>query len=178
MEGSFSSVFSNKLATVFLNHAVLEWDNCIIKAVKHSFRVFRCDSSRIKKDWLDAIEAAKRGLLHEGSLMRQATIRGKRRSVDQPNKNNPMGTSLLEPILEPKTPDESAWLSELPAELDDCIAHRDMEQAVLPLFYSSIPAPFQKYNRLMHVYLQKMARFLHLLLLSMGNLSSLQEEDE
>uniref|UniRef100_A0A915BQF9 Exocyst complex component 8 n=2 Tax=Parascaris univalens TaxID=6257 RepID=A0A915BQF9_PARUN len=105
-------------------------DNAFKLLIFPEQRVFRCDSSRIKKDWLDAIEAAKRGLLHEGSLMRQATIRGKRRSVDQPNKNNPMGTSLLEPILEPKTPDESAWLSELPAELDDCIAHRDMEQAV------------------------------------------------
>lgn len=33
-------------------------------------------------------------------------------------------------IDETKVSDESAWLNELPAELDDCIAHRDMEQAV------------------------------------------------
>ncbi|VDK45121.1 unnamed protein product [Anisakis simplex] len=98
-------------------------------------RVFRCESSRMKKDWLDTIEEAKRELLHEGSLMRQATIRGKRRSTDVPNsptttKSN-SAASLLDTVLEqPKSPDETAWLNELPAELDDCIAHRDMEQAV------------------------------------------------
>lgn len=40
----------------------------------------------------------------------------------------------LVPVVESattKSPDESAWLNELPAELDDCIAHRDMEHAVV-----------------------------------------------
>uniref|UniRef100_A0A0R3RQK9 Exocyst complex component 8 n=1 Tax=Elaeophora elaphi TaxID=1147741 RepID=A0A0R3RQK9_9BILA len=93
-------------------------------------RVFLAESARIKKEWLDCIENAKRELLHEGSLVRQATIRGKRR---QDLSAKVEATSQLVPVAETvttKSPDESAWLNELPAELDDCIAHRDMEHAV------------------------------------------------
>ncbi|EJD74379.1 hypothetical protein LOAG_18298 [Loa loa] len=93
-------------------------------------RVFLAESARIKKEWLDCIENAKRELLHEGSLVRQATIRGKRRQdlsakVEVSNQLVPVAESAIV-----KSPDESAWLNELPAELDDCIAHRDMEHAV------------------------------------------------
>ncbi|EJW75868.1 PH domain-containing protein [Wuchereria bancrofti] len=93
-------------------------------------RVFLAENARIKKDWLDCIENAKRELLHEGSLVRQATIRGKRRH-DLSAKME-LGNQFM-PVVESvaiKSPDESAWLNELPAELDDCIAHRDMEHAV------------------------------------------------
>lgn len=93
-------------------------------------RVFLAESVRMKKEWLDCIENAKRELLHEGSLVRQATIRGKRQQ-DLSAKMEVV--SQLIPVAESattKSPDESAWLSELPAELDDCIAHRDMEHAV------------------------------------------------
>ncbi|VDK36596.1 unnamed protein product [Gongylonema pulchrum] len=91
-------------------------------------RIFVAESARKKKEWLDCIETAKRELLREGSLVRQATIRGKRRQ-DLSAKTEPANqlTSISESS---KSPDESAWLSELPAELDDCIAHRDMDQAV------------------------------------------------
>lgn len=80
---------------------------------------------------MDCIENAKRELLHEGSLVRQATIRGKRRhdlsaKMELGNQFMPVAESVAI-----KSPDESAWLNELPAELDDCIAHRDMEHAVL-----------------------------------------------
>lgn len=94
-----------------------------------NYRIFLAESARNKKEWLDCIENAKRELLHEGSLVRQATIRGKRR---QELSAKAEMANQLAPITEstPKLPDESAWLSELPAELDDCIAHRDMEQAV------------------------------------------------
>lgn len=89
------------------------------------------ESPRMKKEWLDAIENAKRELLHEGSLVRQATIRGKRRQEQSTKTDAPTG-GQLPPIGESTTrsPDETAWLRELPAELDDCIAHRDMDQAV------------------------------------------------
>ncbi|VDK65148.1 unnamed protein product [Onchocerca ochengi] len=93
-------------------------------------RVFLAENARIKKEWLECIENAKRELLHEGSLVRQATIRGKRR---QDLSTKVEVSNQLVPVMESgitKTPDESAWLNELPAELDDCIAHRDMEHAV------------------------------------------------
>ncbi|VBB27067.1 unnamed protein product [Acanthocheilonema viteae] len=93
-------------------------------------KIFLAESARIKKEWLDCIENAKRELLHEGSLVRQATIRGKRR---QDLSAKMEIASELMPVAESattKSPDESAWLNELPAELDDCIAHRDMEHAV------------------------------------------------
>ncbi|CAG9540323.1 unnamed protein product [Cercopithifilaria johnstoni] len=93
-------------------------------------RVFLAENARIKKEWLDCIENAKRELIHEGSLVRQATIRGKRR---QDLSAKVEVASQLMPVAESaatKSPDESAWLNELPAELDDCIAHRDMEHAV------------------------------------------------
>ncbi|VIO96678.1 Uncharacterized protein BM_BM7247 [Brugia malayi] len=93
-------------------------------------RFFLAENARIKKEWLDCIENAKRELLHEGSLVRQATIRGKRRhdlsaKMELGNQFMPVAESVAI-----KSPDESAWLNELPAELDDCIAHRDMEHAV------------------------------------------------
>uniref|UniRef100_A0A0K0DDU7 Exocyst complex component 8 n=1 Tax=Angiostrongylus cantonensis TaxID=6313 RepID=A0A0K0DDU7_ANGCA len=74
-------------------------------------RYYRCESSRVKKMWLDELEKAKREILHESIMARQSTIRGKRITV-QVNQ------------------DEIAWLQELPAELDDCMAHRDLDQAV------------------------------------------------
>uniref|UniRef100_A0A915PWW9 Exocyst complex component 8 n=1 Tax=Setaria digitata TaxID=48799 RepID=A0A915PWW9_9BILA len=92
-------------------------------------RIFRAESARIKKEWLECIENAKRELLHEGSLVRQATIRGKRRQDLAKAEIVTQLVSVTESITA-KSPDESAWLSELPAELDDCIAHRDMEHAV------------------------------------------------
>lgn len=64
-------------------------------------------------------------------MVRQATIRGKRR---QDLSAKVEAANQLVPVVESattKSPDESAWLNELPAELDDCIAHRDMEHAVV-----------------------------------------------
>ncbi|VDN01465.1 unnamed protein product [Thelazia callipaeda] len=93
-------------------------------------RIFLAESARVKKEWLECIDNAKKEMLHEGSLVRQATIRGKR-CKDLSAKAKV--TTHLMPVAESvaiKSPDESAWLSELPAELDDCIAHRDMEHAV------------------------------------------------
>ncbi|CAI4226648.1 unnamed protein product [Auanema sp. JU1783] len=95
-------------------------------------RYYLCESARVKKLWLDELERAKRELLHEGSLARQATIRGRRKTVQERKK------ASLSPVLDEKTEDlddihdedELAWLEELPAELDDCIAHRDLEHAV------------------------------------------------
>ncbi|VDO32644.1 unnamed protein product [Haemonchus placei] len=97
-------------------------------------RYYRCDSARVKKMWLDELERAKRDILHEGILVRQSTIRGKRISVqerakraeDTPSKQN----SLPETEEGEVNQEEMAWLQELPAELDDCIAHRDLDQAV------------------------------------------------
>lgn len=44
-------------------------------------RCYLCESARIRKLWFDELEQAKREILHKGSLVRQATIRGKRQTV-------------------------------------------------------------------------------------------------
>ncbi|PIO65332.1 hypothetical protein TELCIR_13002 [Teladorsagia circumcincta] len=104
-------------------------------------RYYRCDSARVKKMWLDELERAKRDILHEGILVRQSTIRGKRISVQFPEKSiqervkraedaPSTANSLPETEEGEVNQEEIAWLQELPAELDDCIAHRDLDQAV------------------------------------------------
>ncbi|CAD6184543.1 unnamed protein product [Caenorhabditis auriculariae] len=101
-------------------------------------RYYRCESARVKKLWLDELEQAKREILHEGSLVRQATIRGKRQTVKDRTKslqNSDVKTTVLHEMEETENEPEKneqdlQWLAELPAELDDCIAHRDLEQAV------------------------------------------------
>ncbi|WKX92217.1 hypothetical protein Q1695_010332 [Nippostrongylus brasiliensis] len=97
-------------------------------------RYYRCDSARVKKMWLDEFERAKRDILHEGILVRQSTIRGKRMTVQDRAKRSQTSplkqNSLRESEEGEVNQEEIAWLQELPAELDDCIAHRDLDQAV------------------------------------------------
>ncbi|KAJ1373218.1 hypothetical protein KIN20_035571 [Parelaphostrongylus tenuis] len=97
-------------------------------------RYYRCESSRVKKMWLDELEKAKREILHEGIMARQSTIRGKRVTVqERANRAQSLtGTpkTIEEAEEEEVNQDEIAWLQELPAELDDCMAHRDLDQAV------------------------------------------------
>ncbi|KAK6730258.1 hypothetical protein RB195_006991 [Necator americanus] len=97
-------------------------------------RYYRCDSARVKKMWLDELERAKREILHEGILARQTTIRGKRMTVQERAKRTQLSPTTSKSLQESEegevNQDEMAWLQELPAELDDCIAHRDLDQAV------------------------------------------------
>lgn len=46
-------------------------------------RCYLCESARIRTLWFDELEQAKREILHKGSLVRQATIRGKRQTVKE-----------------------------------------------------------------------------------------------
>uniref|UniRef100_A0A914V189 Exocyst component Exo84 C-terminal domain-containing protein n=1 Tax=Plectus sambesii TaxID=2011161 RepID=A0A914V189_9BILA len=106
-------------------------------------KYFGCDSLRTKRQWLDSIEAAKRQMIQESSLVRQATIRNKRASISlvsppQLSSNRPQKTTTLpdgqrNSGLENGSA-ESEWLRELPDELDVCIAQRDFESAVELLF--------------------------------------------
>ncbi|KAL6731999.1 hypothetical protein Aduo_002808 [Ancylostoma duodenale] len=100
-------------------------------------RYYRCDSARVKKMWLDELERAKREILHEGIVARQTTIRGKRMTVQERAKRTQLSPNTSKSLQESdegevvsSDQDEMAWLQELPAELDDCIAHRDLDQAV------------------------------------------------
>uniref|UniRef100_A0A8R1I7S7 Exo84_C domain-containing protein n=1 Tax=Caenorhabditis japonica TaxID=281687 RepID=A0A8R1I7S7_CAEJA len=101
-------------------------------------RCYLCESARIRTLWFDELEKAKREILHKGSLVRQATIRGKRQTVKDRLRVDPVSEATRQEIFqeEDETEDDDRndndilWLSELPAELDDCIAHRDLDQAV------------------------------------------------
>ncbi|KAI6174863.1 Exocyst complex component 8 [Aphelenchoides bicaudatus] len=111
----------------------------------------KCESARVKRQWLEGIESAKRLLEQEKSLHRQATIRAKRRkSSTAPHPNDPRArlqkfsqnnsviheqedefeaTNRLSSSPEPN-PEDTQWLSELVNELHDVISHRHMEEAV------------------------------------------------
>ncbi|KAF8367628.1 exoc-8 [Pristionchus pacificus] len=92
-------------------------------------RYYRCDTVRLKQQWLDEIETAKRAQLREGGLQRQATIRGRRRTVKEVAGRSEIRDSMIEE--EPETDEATlAWLAEVPAELDVCLAHKDLDQAV------------------------------------------------
>ncbi|CAI5438429.1 unnamed protein product [Caenorhabditis angaria] len=99
-------------------------------------RCYLCESARIRKLWFDELEQAKREILHETSLVRQATIKGKRQTVKERaiEREHVIAEKSFQEVEEEdeeeKNDNDLMWLSELPAELDDCIAHRDLEQAV------------------------------------------------
>ncbi|KRZ95740.1 Exocyst complex component 8 [Trichinella sp. T8] len=96
---------------------------------------YKCESTLIKRCWFESLERAKKSMIRQGSLMRQATIRiktEKKRLCDQATINN---QSLDK--------DQSAnsfgkydsgldveWIRELPDELDVCIAQRDFDSAL------------------------------------------------
>lgn len=117
----------------------------------------RAENARIKREWLESIEEAKRKQQEERALVRQATIRARRRNilssiVSQKSSSSTMdgkkGTSLANQTIneseegennlqgkiinieEHKRTDDAAWLSELPNELQDVLSHRHMEEAV------------------------------------------------
>ncbi|EFO83779.1 CRE-EXOC-8 protein [Caenorhabditis remanei] len=120
-------------------------------------RCYLCESARIRTLWFDELEQAKREILHKGSLVRQATIRGKRQTVkerkaaavaatvieekstfqeededvgDEERSEFQHNASRFRKVTKYLDDNDISWLSELPAELDDCIAHRDLDQAV------------------------------------------------
>ncbi|CAL2027513.1 unnamed protein product [Caenorhabditis brenneri] len=103
-------------------------------------RCYLCESARIRTLWFDELEQAKREILHKGSLVRQATIRGKRQTVKErkaaaaatviEEKSTFQEEDEEENVDDERNDNDISWLAELPAELDDCIAHRDLDQAV------------------------------------------------
>ncbi|CAJ0962631.1 unnamed protein product, partial [Mesorhabditis belari] len=139
LESSFSL---NALAAVNVkdreSRGMASADQLIKLLIFPEHRYYRCESARIKKQWLDEIENAKRALLQEGSLQRQATIRGRRQSVQTRAAGLASSTArsplaVIADDLDENVSineEETAWLEALPAEVDDCIANRDIEQAV------------------------------------------------
>ncbi|KAK0422869.1 hypothetical protein QR680_007836 [Steinernema hermaphroditum] len=109
-------------------------DNVLKLLIFPEQRYFRCDNARVKRAWLHGVEQAKKEMLREESLVRQQTIRGKRRSVAEFAKSfNANRAGLSQAISEEPNPEaeaEAAWLRELPNELEACIAQRDLDHAV------------------------------------------------
>uniref|UniRef100_A0A915IHA0 Exocyst component Exo84 C-terminal domain-containing protein n=1 Tax=Romanomermis culicivorax TaxID=13658 RepID=A0A915IHA0_ROMCU len=94
-------------------------------------KLFQCGNSRVKKQWIDTVENAKKRMIREGSLMRQATIRLKKEK-DVTN-SGLQATSLVEKKSSMNEEDlqaEMEYLRELPDELDACIVQRDFNNAV------------------------------------------------
>uniref|UniRef100_A0A915CY08 Exocyst component Exo84 C-terminal domain-containing protein n=1 Tax=Ditylenchus dipsaci TaxID=166011 RepID=A0A915CY08_9BILA len=102
----------------------------------------KCENARVKREWLEGIEQTKRRQEQEKSLVRQATIRAKRKSIlgnIAKNNKNPQSLGELEEEgsleeQEGKKPimsvEDTQWLNDLISELQDVISHRHMEQAV------------------------------------------------
>lgn len=119
----------------------------------------RCESARVKREWLESVEEAKRKQHEERALVRQATIRARRRSIlntiatrasTLDNVRNKKDNKLHEKIIEEEDDieeddkgkqielgkrrrmsiEDSVWLNDLVNELQDVISHRHTEEAV------------------------------------------------
>lgn len=100
-------------------------------------KLFSCENARVKRKWLDAFDSAKKQMLQEGSLVRQATIRSKKRASISTEKTNPFVGSVDSAGGDGDSEgsvDEVEWLRELPDELDVCTAQRDFDTAIELLF--------------------------------------------
>uniref|UniRef100_A0A0N4Z8P5 Exo84_C domain-containing protein n=1 Tax=Parastrongyloides trichosuri TaxID=131310 RepID=A0A0N4Z8P5_PARTI len=95
-----------------------------------------CDTVRLKNEWLEKIDNAKKDKLQESNLIRQNTIRGRRASTAEfamklEGRLLERGMSIVpEDDNDNLNEDESNWLAELPNELDVVIGQRNFEQAV------------------------------------------------
>lgn len=104
-------------------------------SIKHAFkllifpdtRVFKCQSSTIKKEWLEKFDQAKKARLSHDQKRDSISEKPPSRSasIDYPSLN-PFEEQEEEPGF--KHPD---WFLEIPEELDVCIAQRHFEEAVV-----------------------------------------------
>uniref|UniRef100_A0AC34QX89 Exocyst component Exo84 C-terminal domain-containing protein n=1 Tax=Panagrolaimus sp. JU765 TaxID=591449 RepID=A0AC34QX89_9BILA len=101
----------------------------------------KCDSPKIKREWFEGVEQAKRKQQQENLLHRQATIRAKRRSIignqgTLTSKSKPSVFSIEEEqdnkseIEKQKAEELNQWLENLIGEVYDVISQREMEKAV------------------------------------------------
>ncbi|GLH13582.1 Exocyst complex component 8 [Gryllus bimaculatus] len=94
-------------------------------------RVFRCSSAKLKREWLDKCDHAKKSRLAQEQQKRDNTATADRspsklaksESLDSPS--NPFEDHNDGPA-EPELPE---WLVEMPEDLDVCIAQRHFEDA-------------------------------------------------
>uniref|UniRef100_A0AC35FNL0 Exocyst component Exo84 C-terminal domain-containing protein n=1 Tax=Panagrolaimus sp. PS1159 TaxID=55785 RepID=A0AC35FNL0_9BILA len=101
----------------------------------------KAESARAKREWFEGIEQAKRRQQQENSLVRQATIRAKRRSIagqgtlTSKNRNIDAAIveeeSFVEPDVDQKaTQEDVQYCIELYNEIQEFISKRDLEGAV------------------------------------------------
>uniref|UniRef100_A0A131YRP1 Exocyst complex component 8 n=1 Tax=Rhipicephalus appendiculatus TaxID=34631 RepID=A0A131YRP1_RHIAP len=93
-------------------------------------RQFQCETAAEKRVWMEAIEQTKQAKMAAVSLRRESALldpKGSLLSID----NNPFDEEEAEELYECESgavlPE---WLSELPEDLDVCVAERDFEGAV------------------------------------------------
>ncbi|KAH6934430.1 hypothetical protein HPB50_024219 [Hyalomma asiaticum] len=93
-------------------------------------RQFQCETAAEKRIWMEAIEQTKQAKMAAVSLKRESALldpKGSLLSID----NNPFDEDEAEELYECESgailPE---WLSELPEDLDVCVAERDFEGAV------------------------------------------------
>uniref|UniRef100_A0A915N0A6 Exocyst complex component 8 n=1 Tax=Meloidogyne javanica TaxID=6303 RepID=A0A915N0A6_MELJA len=130
-------------------------ENIVQLLVFPEYLYLRCENARVKRDWLESVEETKRKQHEERALVRQATIRARRRSIlntiatrasTSDNVRNKKSHNLHEKIDEEEEIEEgkqseigkrrrmsiedSVWLNDLINELQDVISHRHMEEVV------------------------------------------------
>lgn len=89
-------------------------------------RFFVCDTPKAKKEWLEAIENTKKTITNTETQKRECL--GERLSRDSSfDSSNPFLEDTRGSVDYDEQPD---WLTELPEDLDVCIAQRDFEEAV------------------------------------------------
>ncbi|KRX96664.1 Exocyst complex component 8 [Trichinella pseudospiralis] len=88
---------------------------------------YKCESALIKRCWFESLERAKKSMIRQGSLMRQATIRiktEKKKLCDQATINNQSldKDQSTNDIGKHDSGLDVEWIRELPDELDDFLA--------------------------------------------------------
>ncbi|XP_077533024.1 exocyst complex component Exo84 [Haemaphysalis longicornis] len=104
--------------------------NCFKILTFPQTRLFRCETGAEKRAWMEAIEQAKQAKMAEVSLKRESALLDPKGSLLSSD-SNPFDEDEAEDLYECEgsslLPD---WLSELPEDLDVCVAERDFEAAV------------------------------------------------
>ena len=96
-------------------------------------KLLAAESPRVKKEWLAAVEKAKKQLLQEGSLARQGTIRskfgGSMRGERGETASGGGGANFTgrRGSEDARAEEDVEWLRELPDEIEVCLAQREWE---------------------------------------------------
>ncbi|KAM5235669.1 exocyst complex component 8 [Ctenodactylus gundi] len=98
-------------------------------------RIFQAENAKIKREWLEVLEATKRALGEKRRREQEEAAAPRAPAPGPPKGTNPFEEEDEEEPAAPEAEEERVdlsmeWIQELPEDLDVCIAQRDFEGAV------------------------------------------------